>query len=72
MVRRLPIVAWLVLGGRHTVRESFAAWACGPAFRSQLPLECPMAATIPSAAFVLVQPAITESQRLALAGYLAG
>ena len=36
------------------------------------PWRCPMAATIPSAALVLVQPAFTESQRLALAGYLAG
>ena len=31
-----------------------------------------MAATIPSTALVLVQPAFTESERLALAGYLAG
>jgi hypothetical protein len=31
-----------------------------------------MTATIPSTAFAAVQPAFTDAERLALAGYLAG
>jgi hypothetical protein len=33
MVPRLRIVTWLVLGGRHTVRESFAAWDLRPSLQ---------------------------------------
>jgi integrase/recombinase XerD len=44
-----------------------------PVFRaSARPGRCPMATTSTSAAVAVVEPVFTESERLALAGFLAG
>src|ERR1039458_4987555 len=58
----------LLWGSRHLLGAS-----AGPATGSQpVPRRCPMATTTPSAALVPVAPVFTNTERLALAGFLAG
>src|ERR1035438_7323680 len=59
--------------GRFTVEfTSFAGASAGPASGSQpVPRRCPLATTTPSAALVPVAPVFTNTERLALAGFLA-
>jgi hypothetical protein len=66
-------VTWRDGLGRLTVDfSSFAAASAGPASGSQpVPRRCPMATTTPSAALVPVAPVFTNTERLALAGFLA-
>src|SRR6516164_10796783 len=47
--------------------------AAGPASRGLSPAgRCPMTTAAPSTALVMIQPAFTDAERLALAGFLAG
>src|SRR6266705_188640 len=67
-------VTWRDRRGRLTVGfSSFAGATAGPASGSQPePRRCPMTTTTPSAALVVTTPVFTNTERLALAGYLAG
>src|SRR5215469_16782823 len=59
--------------GLRSGPHSLLGPAAGPAFRASAdPGGTPMTATAPSTALVTIQPAFTESERLALAGFLAG
>jgi hypothetical protein len=71
---QLRIVVWLVFGERRTLRASFVAGTLGgPAFRVlAVPGGVLMTATTSSTALATIQPAFTDAERLALAGFLAG
>src|SRR5947207_1028189 len=59
--------------GLRSVPHSSLGLAVGPASRvSAIPGGAPMTTTPPSTALATIQPAFTESERLALAGFLAG
>jgi hypothetical protein len=72
---RAVAVTWRDRCGRFTVR--FSRWLLGPQLAqlrglSVSPLRCPMATAIPSTALVPVAPVFASTERLALAGFLAG
>src|SRR5438034_11591375 len=47
--------------------------AAGPALSGLSPAgRCPMTTAAPSTALIMIQPAFTDAERLALAGFLAG
>src|SRR4051794_3703449 len=72
--RLLWIVTWRDLRTELTVRFRFIAGArCWPSFPGlSLSGRCPMTTAAPSAALATIQPAFTEAERFALAGFLAG
>jgi hypothetical protein len=73
MLHRLRIVLWLVFGERRTLRASFIAGTCGPGPPGPgCPWRCHDGAAAASTSLVPVQPVFTESERLAIAGFLAG
>jgi hypothetical protein len=68
-------VSWCYFEGRFTVRASSSCWGLGwPRLRglSASPRRCLMATTSSSAALVPVTPVVSNTERLALAGFLAG
>src|SRR5215472_3045395 len=72
--QRARCVAGRALGcGLRSVPHSLLGPATGPASRvSPDPGGTPMTATAPSTALVTIQPTFSDSERLALAGFLAG
>src|SRR5689334_23631338 len=65
-------MAWPAAAAYVWVSAQSLGPAAGPAPGLSPPGRCPMTTAAPSAALATIQPAFTDAERIALAGFLAG